>query len=69
MLIKGMTYAFRGKKNGIKILKSVCYIYTMSQAVTVARYVARRAGFSNFCLRIQVLLSLATFSPGLSRYP
>ena len=26
-------------------------------------------GFGHFCLRIQVLLSLTTFSHGLSRYP
>ena len=36
-------------------------------AVTVARNVARRGVFSHFCLCVQVLLSLATFSHGLSR--
>ena len=39
----------------------------MFPAVTVARNVARRGVFSHFCLFVQVLLSLATFSHGLSR--
>ena len=39
----------------------------MSTAVAVARNVARRDVFSLFCLCVQVLLSLATFSHGLSR--
>ena len=38
-----------------------------STAVTVVRNVARRGVFSHFCLCVQVLLSLATFSHGLSR--
>ena len=45
-------------------------IYTMfpaATAVTVARNVARRGVFSHFCLCVQVLLSLATFSNGLTR--
>ena len=37
-------------------------------AVTVARNVARRGVLNHFCLRVQVLLSLATFSHGLSRF-
>ena len=36
-------------------------------AVTVARNVACRAVFKHFCLCVQVLLILATFSHGLSR--
>ena len=40
----------------------------MFPAVTVARNVARRGVFSHFCLCIKDLLSLATFSHGLSRY-
>ena len=36
-------------------------------AVTVARNVARRGVFSQLCLYVQVLLSLATFSHALSR--
>ena len=39
----------------------------MFPAATVARNVARRGGFSHFCLCVQVLLSLATFFHGLSR--
>ena len=39
----------------------------MFTAVTVARNVARHGVFSHFCLCVQVLLSLATFSHGLSR--
>ena len=39
----------------------------MFPAVTVARNVAHRDVFSHFCLCVQVLLSLATFSHGLSR--
>ena len=39
----------------------------MFPAATVARNVARRGVFSHFCLCVQVLLSLATFSHGLSR--
>ena len=39
----------------------------MFPAVTVARNVARRGVFSHFCLCVQVPLSLATFSHGLSR--
>ena len=35
--------------------------------VTVARNVARRGVFRHFCLCVQVLLRLATFSHGLSR--
>ena len=42
-------------------------MFPAATAVTVARNVARRGVFSNFCLCIQVLLSLATFSHGLSR--
>ena len=45
----------------------LCLIYTMFPAVTVARNVACRDVFSHFCLNVQVLLSLATFSIGLSR--
>ena len=36
-------------------------------AVTVARNAVRRGIFSHFCLCVQVLLSLAKFSHGLSR--
>ena len=39
----------------------------MFPAATVARNVARRGVFSHFCLCVKVLLSLATFSHGLSR--
>ena len=39
----------------------------MFPAATVASNVARRGVFSHFCLCVQVLLSLATFSHGLSR--
>ena len=39
----------------------------MFLAVTVARNVARHGVLSHFCLCVQVLLSLATFSHGLSR--
>ena len=42
-------------------------MFPAATAVTVARYVARRGVFSHFCLCVQVLLSLATFSHGLSR--
>ena len=39
----------------------------MFPAAMVARNVARRGVFSHFCLCVQVLLSLATLSHGLSR--
>ena len=42
-------------------------MFPAATAVTVARNVARRGVFSHFCLFVQVLLSLATFSHGLSR--
>ena len=42
-------------------------MFPAATAVTVARNVARRDVFSHFCLFVQVLLSLATFSHGLSR--
>ena len=42
-------------------------MFPAATAVTVARNVARRDAFSHFCLCVQVLLSLATFSHGLSR--
>ena len=42
-------------------------MFPAATAVTVARNVARRGVFSHFCLCVQVLLSLATFSRGLSR--
>ena len=42
-------------------------MFPAATAVTVARNVARHGGFSHFCLCVQVLLSLATFSHGLSR--
>ena len=42
-------------------------MFPAATAVTVARNVARRGVFSHFCLCFQVLLSLATFSHGLSR--
>ena len=42
-------------------------MFPAATAVTVARNVARRGVFSHFCLCVQVLLSLATFSHGLSR--
>ena len=42
-------------------------MFPAATAVTVARNVARRGVFSNFCLCVQVVLSLATFSHGLSR--
>ena len=47
----------------------LCFVYTMFPAVTVARNVARPGVFSLIYLRIQVLLSLASFSHGLPRYP
>ena len=42
-------------------------MFPAATAITVARNVARRGVFSHFCLWVQVLLSLATFSHGLSR--
>ena len=42
-------------------------MFQAATAVTVARNVARRDVFSHFCHCVQVLLSLATFSHGLSR--
>ena len=42
-------------------------MFPAATAVTVARNVARLGVFSHFCLCVQVLLSLATFSRGLSR--
>ena len=42
-------------------------MFPAATAVTVARNVAHRDVFSHFCLCVQVLLSLATFSHGLSR--
>ena len=42
-------------------------MFPAATAVTVARNVTRRSVFSHFCLSVQVLLSLATFSHGLSR--
>ena len=42
-------------------------MFPAATAVTLARNVARRGVFSHFCLCVQVLLSLATFSHGLSR--
>ena len=42
-------------------------MFPAATTVTVARNVARRGVFSHFCLCVQVLLSLATFSHGLSR--
>ena len=42
-------------------------MFPAATAVTVARNVAHRDAFSHFCLCVQVLLSLATFSHGLSR--
>ena len=42
-------------------------MFPAATAVTVARNVARRGVLDIFCLRVQVLLSLATFSHGLSR--
>ena len=42
-------------------------MFPAARAVTVARNVARRGVFSLFCLCVQVLLILATFSHGLSR--
>ena len=42
-------------------------MFPAATAVPVARNVARRGVCSHFCLCIQVLLSLATFSHGLSR--
>ena len=41
-------------------------MFPAATAVTVARNVARRGVFSHFCLCVQVLLSLTTFSHGLS---
>ena len=43
-------------------------MFPAATAVTVARNVARRDVFNHFCLCVQVLLSLATFSHGLSRF-
>ena len=42
-------------------------MFPAATAVTVARNVDRRGVFSYFCLCVQVLLSLAAFSHGLSR--
>ena len=42
-------------------------MFPAATAVTVARNVARRGVFSHFCLCVQVLLSLATFSHDVSR--
>ena len=42
-------------------------MFPAATPVTVARNVARRGVFSHFCLCIQVLLSLATFSHGALR--
>ena len=42
-------------------------MFQAATAVTVARNVARRDVYSHFCLCVQVLLSLATFSHGLLR--
>ena len=43
-------------------------MFPAATTVTVARNVARRGVFNHFfCLCVQVLLSLATFSHGLSR--
>ena len=42
-------------------------MFPAATAVTIARNVARRDVFTHFCLCVQVLLSLATFSHGLSR--
>ena len=42
-------------------------MFPAATAVTVASNVARRGVFSHFCLCVQVLLSPATFSQGLSR--
>ena len=42
-------------------------MFPAATAVTVARNVARRGVICHFCLCVQVLLSLATFSHGLSR--
>ena len=42
-------------------------MFLAATAVTVARNVARHGVFSHFYLCAQVLLSLATFSHGLSR--
>ena len=45
-------------------------MFPAATAVTIARNVARRDVFSHFCLHglcVKVLLSLATFSHGLSR--
>ena len=42
-------------------------MFPAATAVTVARNVARHGVFSHFCLCVQVLLSLTTFSHGLSR--
>ena len=44
-------------------------MFPAATAVTVARNVARRGVFSHFCLFVQVLLSLNTFSHGLPRQP
>ena len=42
-------------------------MFPAATAIMVARNVARRGVFSHFCLCVLVLLSLATFSHGLSR--
>ena len=42
-------------------------MFPAATAVTVARNVARCGVFSLFCLCVQVMLSLPTFSHGLSR--
>ena len=42
-------------------------MFPAATAVTVARNVARHDVFSHFCLCVQILLSLATFSHGLLR--
>ena len=42
-------------------------MFPTATAVTVVRNVARRDVFCHLCLCVQVLLSLATFSHGLSR--
>ena len=42
-------------------------MFPAATTVTLARNVARRGVLSHFCICVQVLLSLATFSHGLSR--
>ena len=42
-------------------------MFPAATAVTVARHVAHRGVLNHFCLFVQVLFSLATFSHGLSR--